>query len=205
MSPRGQAQNEQLRAEALAKISTAALKVFAEYGYHGATMKRIARAAGLSYGLAYHYFPSKAGIFRRLVDFALESTIAAMHEILDGPGTAWERIETFSGMLVREAISGESSLYFLLMLQAMTQGKGIPGLLNRIKKGTAVHYKILVPLIAQAQKSGEAAQGDPLVLAAAYFSLLQGLALLAFDGRRLEKKITPGILMSVLRNGAQRI
>jgi AcrR family transcriptional regulator len=64
MSPRGKKQNEQMRAEALEKIYIAALEVFAEYGYHGATMKRIAQATNLSYGLVYHYFPSKEAVFR---------------------------------------------------------------------------------------------------------------------------------------------
>ena len=78
MSPRGMEQNEQMRAEAHAKISAAALEVFAEYGYHGATMRQIAKAAGLSGGLVYHYFPSKEKIFRRLVDFALEGSLAGL-------------------------------------------------------------------------------------------------------------------------------
>ena len=55
MSPRSQKLNNQMRSQTLAKIDSAALKVFAACGYHGATMRRIAQAAGLSYGLVYHY------------------------------------------------------------------------------------------------------------------------------------------------------
>jgi AcrR family transcriptional regulator len=105
MSPRGQVQNEHMRTEGLAKITNAALEVFAEYGYHGATMKQIARATGLSYGLVYHYFPSKAKIFRHLVDFALESSMNAMDTALNVPGTAWEKIENLSKILVKNARS----------------------------------------------------------------------------------------------------
>ncbi len=201
MSPRGRVHNEQMRAEALAKITRAALEVFAEYGYHGATMKQIAQVTGLSYGLVYHYFPSKARIFRHLVDFALESTIAGMHAVLDAPGKAWAKIESYSEILVTSALTGESSLYFLIMLQAMTQGKSIPGLLEHITKRTQVYFEILAPIIVQAQKTGEAVKGDPVVLAAAYLSFLQGLALFMFYKKGVEKKITPGILMSVLRKG----
>jgi hypothetical protein len=35
MSPRGKKLNEQMRADAMAKITKAALEVFAAYGYHG--------------------------------------------------------------------------------------------------------------------------------------------------------------------------
>ena len=57
------------------------------------------------------------------------------------------------------------------------------------------------PVIAEAQKSGEASPGDPEALAAAYFSFIQVLATLAFQRKGLKKKITPGILSNVLRNG----
>jgi AcrR family transcriptional regulator len=201
MSPRGVSQNEKMRADALAKISSAALNVFSEYGYHGATMKQIAQASGLSYGLIYHYFPSKERVFRHLVDFALESTIAGMHAFLDGPGAAWEKIERYSAILIQTALTGESSQYFLIMLQAMTQGKAIPGLLDHIQKRSTVYFEMMAPIIAEAQKTGEAAQGDPLVLATAFFSLLQGLSLFMFHRKGFEKNITPEILISVLRNG----
>lgn len=201
MSPRGQEQNKQMRTETLAKITDAASEVFAEYGYHGATMRQITRATGLSYGLVYYYFPSKEKIFCHLVDFALESSLAALIAALDTPGTAWEKIETLSAILVMNALTGESSRYFLIMLQAMTQGNSIPGLLNHITKGIEAYYEKLVPVIKEAQNSGEAVPGDPEVLAAAYFSFVQGLATLVYQGKGMEKKITPAILSNVLRKG----
>jgi AcrR family transcriptional regulator len=200
MSPRGKELNEQMRAGALAKISRAALEVFAEYGFHGATMRRIAHVSGLSYGLVYHYFPSKEKIFRRLVDFALEGSRRAMEAVVGGPGTAWERIEAYSAFVVGNIFEGETSLLFLVMLQAMTQGKGVPGLLDRIARKTEVYFELFAPLIALAQREGKAAPGDPVALAAAYFSFMQGLATLPFQRKGLEKKITPSMLANVLRN-----
>ena len=41
------------------RLSEAALEVFAEYGFDGATFKRIAALAGVSDGLACRYFPTK--------------------------------------------------------------------------------------------------------------------------------------------------
>ena len=203
MSPRGRKQNEQMRGKAIDKITKAALEVFAEYGYHGTTMKQIAQATGFSYGLVYHYFPSKEKIFRQIIDSSLESSINATVMILDMPGTAWEKIENLSDFLVREALTGDSFLHFLNVLQAMTQGKSIPGFLDYVAKKIETFYETLAPIINRAQKSGEAVQGDPLVLAAAYFSFLQGLALLRVQGTGMEKKITPEILTNVLRNGGQ--
>jgi AcrR family transcriptional regulator len=203
MSPRGQKQNEQMRGKAIEKITQAALEVFAEYGYHGATMKQIAQVTGLSYGLVYHYFPSKEKMFRQIIDSSLESSLNATVMLLGMPGSAWEKIENLSDFLVKEALTGDSFLYFLIVLQAMTQGKSIPGFLDHVAKKIEGYYDTLAPIIHQAQKSGDAVQGDPRVLAAAYFSFLQGLALLKVQGTGIENNVTSDILMSVLRNSEQ--
>jgi AcrR family transcriptional regulator len=189
--------------EAMGKITTAALKVFAINGYHGTTMKQIAQETGLSYGLVYHYFPSKEMIFRHIIDSSLESSINATKMILGAPGDAWDKIESLSTFLVREALTGDSFQYFLIMLHAMTQGKSIPGFLDHVTSKIETYYLVLAPVIAQAQEAGDAVQGDPRVLAAAYFSFVQGLALLQIQGPGLEEHITPDILMNVLRNSGR--
>ena len=200
MSPRGQKQNEQMRAEALEKITLAALAVFAEYGYHGATMKQIAQATGLSYGLVYHYFPSKAAVFRFVIESSFEQSLKGATAILSAPGNAWEKIVQLSTFLVQEAVKGEASAYFLVVLHAMTQGKRIPGFFEVVVERIERYYEALAPLIREAQQSGEAKKGDPKVLATTYFSLVQGLSLLSVQGTGIEQQITPDMLIGVLKN-----
>lgn len=187
-----------MRAQAMAKITRAALKVFVEYGYHGATMKKITQATGLSYGLVYYYFPSKEKIFLHLVESAFEMSRNDINEALNTPGSAWEKIEKCSEIIIKVAFTDESSLYSLIILQAITQGKSIPGLLDFIQE-TIVHYDKFIPLIVEAQKSGQVAKGDPELLALAYLSLVQGFSLHMLYDKDIGKKITPEILTSVLR------
>lgn len=198
MSPRGSKQNEKMRAEAMEKITIAALKVFAEYGYHGTTIKKIAGVSGLSYGLVYHYFPSKEKVFRFIIDTSIDSSQQATEMILSGPGSAWDRISALSGFLVREALTGESSRYFLVVLHALTQSADIEGFKEHVSKRIEHYYELLSPLIRDSQLSGEAADGDPVVLAAAYFSFVQGLALLAVQDSDLINSIGPDMLLRVL-------
>jgi len=202
MSPRGKKLNEQMRTDARAKITRAALEVFSEYGYHGATMEQIMKVSGLSKGLVYHYFSSKEKIFFHLVDTALEISKNTWKEALDSPGTAWEKIEKLSENVVKIAFTDESSLYSLIMVQATTQGKSIPGLLEHIQQHLA-YYTELPPLIIEAQRSGEAAPGDPELLFFAYVGLIQGFTLFLLNNDEMKKKITPEILTSVLRNPAK--
>ena len=50
------------------QIMEAALRVFAQKGFANATNKDIARAAGITPGLIYHYFKSKEDLLRAVVD-----------------------------------------------------------------------------------------------------------------------------------------
>jgi len=49
------------------QIVEAAQAAFAEHGYAGASTKDIARRSGLTEGLLYHYYPSKAALLRAVV------------------------------------------------------------------------------------------------------------------------------------------
>lgn len=203
MSPRRTEVNEKMREEALEKIAKAALVAFAHYGYHGTTIKQIAAGTGLSYGLVYHYFPSKADVFIYLVDFALDSTIQALRGIHALPGNAWDKLRAYSSSVAANAFSGENSLYFLVMTQAMTQSKAIPGMSERLAPRFKEYFDILVPVVVNAQAEGAVKGGDPMMLSAVYFSLIQGLALLQFQGLGLESRITADTLLSVLVKGGE--
>ncbi len=49
-----------------ARLLAAAKEIFEEHGFGDARISDIAERAGLSYGVFYHYFPSKEEIFREL-------------------------------------------------------------------------------------------------------------------------------------------
>jgi TetR/AcrR family fatty acid metabolism transcriptional regulator len=66
-------------------IIDAALNVFREKGYANARMADIARRAGVSYGLVYHYFGSKEVLFEMIVESWWSALYAMMvKEIASG-------------------------------------------------------------------------------------------------------------------------
>ncbi len=66
-------------------IIDAALKIFWERGYANARMADIARRAGVSYGLVYHYFGSKEVLFEMIVESWWSALYAMMEkEIASG-------------------------------------------------------------------------------------------------------------------------
>lgn len=200
MSPRGKVQNDQMRTEAMEKITKGALKVFAEYGYYGATMKKITEATELSYGLVYHYFASKEEVFNFLVNQALEKTEEVFQRALNKEGTsAWEKLSFLSSTLLEESLAGDSALFFHIMLQALTQCKSLPGLVESIDQKSSQLYERIIPVIMQAQEDGEAAMMDPVVMVKAYLSMVHGLALISFQDGGISKPITADILLNVLK------
>ncbi|WP_233617430.1 TetR/AcrR family transcriptional regulator [Actinomadura sp. WAC 06369] len=58
---------------ARARIRDAALREFAEHGVNGATIRGIARAAGVSPGLVQHHFGSKEALRRACDEYAVET------------------------------------------------------------------------------------------------------------------------------------
>lgn len=66
MSPRTPEQFEALRAEAQERLERAALRVFARAGYGSATVRDVAREAGVSQGLLYNYYDGKQALLEAL-------------------------------------------------------------------------------------------------------------------------------------------
>ncbi len=89
MSPRTEETNARIREEQKERILEAAKAIFAHKGFSDTKMTDIAAAAGVSYGLAYHYFKDKEEIFTKLVEEALSSAIALMQYAREIPGTPW--------------------------------------------------------------------------------------------------------------------
>lgn len=77
MAPRTPAQNQVIRDATRGKILEAALGVFAEHGYAGASVRRIAEAAGMAPGLLYSHFEGKREVLRALFALSMEDVRAS--------------------------------------------------------------------------------------------------------------------------------
>jgi AcrR family transcriptional regulator len=84
VSPRSAKTNEQLRTQSRERILAAALAVFAEKGYHNATISEITARAGVSRGLITYYFPGKQQLAHELLGRYLDG-IAALTNVTGTP------------------------------------------------------------------------------------------------------------------------
>ncbi|SDR42451.1 transcriptional regulator, TetR family [Rhizobiales bacterium GAS191] len=79
-----------IRAENEKAILSAAEHVFAEHGFKGATTAEIAARAGIPKANLHYYFPTKAALYRRVIERVLEMWMGAAGALdeSDDPATA---------------------------------------------------------------------------------------------------------------------
>jgi AcrR family transcriptional regulator len=109
-----------------------AVELFAEHGYDELSMAHIARAAGISKPLLYHYFPSKRQLFEAALTQAADEHLARVAPDPSGdPATQLlASLDAFLGW-----IEANSQAYVKLMRSA-----GIPevrDVIDRVRENTA--------------------------------------------------------------------
>lgn len=62
-------------------IRRAAIDVFARQGFHGASLRQIAKMSGLTLGTLYHYYPSKQDLLAELMSDALQPLIKSGNKV----------------------------------------------------------------------------------------------------------------------------
>ncbi|HUJ58597.1 MAG TPA: helix-turn-helix domain-containing protein, partial [Kofleriaceae bacterium] len=79
---------ERAKQERRRQIMAAAKDVFAEAGYHGASINSIIERAQIARGTFYLYFESKAAVFDAILDRAMADLRARIHRIEVGDPSA---------------------------------------------------------------------------------------------------------------------
>jgi AcrR family transcriptional regulator len=139
------------------RLLEAAENVFAELGYHDASIVKITEAAGVGQGTFYLYFASKKDVFDELVLDLNHRVRQAMTEAASKGETRAEReVLGFSAFF---HFTAEHPALYRIVRQAEFVS---PEMLHR-------HYERLtdgyVAGLRQAMEQGEIARGDPEVLA----------------------------------------
>ena len=176
--PRNEEQNQELRDIRKEQILQAALVVFARRGMVATKISDIAKEAGLSHGLVYHYFTSKEEIFSILVKRAADSSVAVIHKANERLGTPLEKLHWMTEQILNSLTDGEQTLLFLIMIQASTSDAMSDEVKEILTGEEAVSPVVCtLPLIIAGQEAGEIIVADPATLAVTYYAFVQGLAI----------------------------
>jgi len=97
---------EERMAGARERILLAARELVAAGGYRNAPVTAVAAQAGVSTGLIYRHFPSKAELFVEVLNAAVDHEVCILEGIAGGTGPAPERLRLAITAFVRRALAG---------------------------------------------------------------------------------------------------
>jgi TetR/AcrR family fatty acid metabolism transcriptional regulator len=83
------------------QILAAAVKVFAEKGFHASRVGDIAEEAGIAYGLVYHYYESKEDLLETIFRTTWTEMLARVREVEEAGVPAAEAVRQVTALLLR--------------------------------------------------------------------------------------------------------
>jgi TetR/AcrR family fatty acid metabolism transcriptional regulator len=152
-------------------ILHAAVRVFAEKGYHGCRIADVARAAGVAYGLVYHYFRNKDELLESVFAEQWGILLAALRAIDAGEGTAGEKI---AGMVafVFDAYRSAPAAVRVVLLEVSRTPHALRAGSTRETFETAA--RTVADVVRRGQERGEfRADADPMVTATAILGAME--------------------------------
>lgn len=106
MPPVSRTPQRERRARTRAALLRASGRVFAERGFHRATLEAVAAEAGVSKGALYHYFTSKEQLFLALLEERLGAGLSDIEAVIAERGAGGEELgaamETFLRRINRD-------------------------------------------------------------------------------------------------------
>lgn len=96
------------------RILSTAERLFAEHGYDGVSLRRIARQAGAHLALIHYHFGNKADLYRAIWT----------HRYAEPYGSRFERLAALDFDRPRDEVVGELADILLILMQAMSDPDG---------------------------------------------------------------------------------
>jgi len=155
------------------QILEAAFRVFGSRGLHQATLDDVARAAGITKGTIYLYFPSKAALFTAM----LKTRVNAIMPPLELPLNRRDRRETRVRLLdlARRLYRFFRTPAFLAMYRSVVSEAFLfpEAAATLYREGILPANQRLAALIRRGIATGEFRDVDPLIAARAFVGMFQ--------------------------------
>lgn len=147
-------------AQSHAAIFAAAAEEFAERGFDGAGVDRIAHRAKVNKAMLYYHFTSKRQLYLEVLRHMFGAVAVRARAIADGPGTATEKTDAWIAAIVEEA--AQRPWFPSMMLRELASGapRFDPDTFSLL---TGI-YNAVRDIILQGQREGRFRTVDPLLM-----------------------------------------
>ena len=129
-------------------ILDAAIRVFADHGYHGARVADIAADAGVAHGLLYHYFASKDDVLRTIFVENWGELIGRFRAVEAADEPAQEKIEGIAKILLRTWRNDPALV--TVMVREVARSQQLQGQVEDVGEA----FQILQRIIEEGQATG---------------------------------------------------
>ena len=171
-----------------ARILQAAVKVFAERGFHTATVAEIARAAGVADGTIYLYFKSKDDLLLRLFDEKMTELLEDARAALAAEKSAPAKLRRFIQLHLTQ-VERNPELASVLIVELRQSAQFLKAA-DRNK--LAAYVDLIAEVVKAGQEAGELVDFvSPATAKRAIFGALDELALgFLLSGRKINLRKT---------------
>jgi AcrR family transcriptional regulator len=165
------------------RIVRASLRVFAEKGFHRATMQDVVRESGLSVGAIYTWFGGKDELIRAGCDFITDQEMGELAARLEGVEGFRQRLATAIGFYFDQldfdrAVSGGPRL----LLEAWAAAETEPAIREMLQRRRREVVGAAVAMLHEGVARGEMPSWIEIgPLAEGFGALLDGVGLLAME------------------------
>lgn len=152
------------------QILKAAVKVFAEKGYHGCRISDVAEEAGVAYGLVYHYYGNKDGLLASVFDTNWAFFAKAIDEIAASQQSMREKL-TLIVELAFQAFEMAPLVVKVLVLEFGRNARLGEALENPKVAGV---FKSIAQVFEEGRQTGELDEGiDPQAMSIIFMGTLE--------------------------------
>jgi len=98
------------------RILQNALELFSRKGYEATSVREICEAAGITKPTLYHFYGSKEGVYRAIVDGTLDAFRSTMVAAVESPGPPAERLKRVARLHFARVRENDQLFRFILAL-----------------------------------------------------------------------------------------
>jgi TetR/AcrR family fatty acid metabolism transcriptional regulator len=150
------------------QILEAAVKVFAQKGFHSSRVGDIAEEAGIAYGLVYHYFESKEDLLETIFRTTWTEMLARVREVEQAKVPAAEAVRQVTALILRTWRRDPDLVRVLV--REVTRNQHVQQEIEEITSA----MEALERIIRSGQESGEFRTDlDPRLAAAIFYGALE--------------------------------
>ena len=150
------------------QILEAAVKVFAQKGFHASRVGDIAEEAGIAYGLVYHYFESKEDLLETIFRTTWTEMLARVHEVEQAKVPAAEAVRQVTALILRTWRRDPDLVRVLV--REVTRNQHVQREVEEITSA----MEALERIVRKGQESGEFRTDlDPRLAAAIFYGALE--------------------------------